>query len=152
MDVGEFTESVIIQGLSIKLTDLLAAHLTHLVEIYHQWLYRDFGIKTTIINISDKMLMYEILECSSWVKWPSFLALQSMLCVKIHLRFTAFKENKHYRTSCRFLKFSSEIRASAFSTCLQKVNQEWTRSLKHLLLIWAEPGTPLFKSVSARST
>lgn len=33
MKVGEFIESVIVQGLLIKLTDLLAAHFTHLVVI-----------------------------------------------------------------------------------------------------------------------
>lgn len=50
----------------------------------------------TIINIPDKMLMYEILECSSWMKRPSLSASQSMLYVKIHLLLTVFKVNKLY--------------------------------------------------------
>lgn len=64
------------------------------------------------------MLIYEILECSSWMKWPSLSASQSMLCMKIHLFLAVFKVNKHYRTSPA--DSSNLVQASAYSTCLQR--------------------------------
>lgn len=74
----------------------------------------------TIINIPDKMLVYEILECSSWVKWPS----QSMLCVKIHLLLTVFKVNKHYITSPA--DSANLVQKSGF--CIFRLTSERTRS------------------------
>lgn len=71
------------------------------------------------------MLMYEILECSSWMKWPSFSASQSMLCAKIHLLFTAFKENKHYQTSPAD---SSNLAQKSGLLHFPLAFREWTRS------------------------
>ncbi len=70
------------------------------------------------------MLMYEILEWSSWMKRPSLSASQSMLCVKIHLLLTVFKVNKHYIMSPA--DSSNLLQKSGF--CIFHLPSERTRS------------------------